>query len=160
MGAADAAEYRPRSEFVNSGSASDKGQHVPIVSAIDGVAANLPALKRADKIQKRAARVGFDWPDIQPVWQKLDEEIAEVHAAINSNNPAAVADEIGDLLFTVVNLARHTGIDSETALRQATRKFERRFQAVEQLAGEKGKQLKAMTLAELDAFWDEAKQSL
>jgi len=138
-----------------SGNSSEK---VESVSAIDGVAANLPALKRADKIQKRAARVGFDWPDIQPVWQKLDEEIAEVHAAICNNDAAAVADEIGDLLFTVVNLARHSGVDSETALRQANSKFERRFRGVEQLASKKGKQLNAMNLAELDALWDEEKR--
>ena len=159
-GAADTSALVPLSETLNAGSDCEKVQNAAIVSAIDGVAANLPALKRADKIQKRAARVGFDWPDIQPVWQKLDEEIAEVHTAINSNDAAAVTDEIGDLLFTAVNLARHAGVDSESALRQASRKFERRFRAVEQLAGQKGKQLNAMNLAELDALWDEAKRKL
>ena len=127
-------------------------------SALDGVAANLPALKQSDKIQKRAARVGFDWPDIQPVWDKLDEEIVEVREAIDSQDAQAITDEIGDLLFTVVNLARHAGVDSEAALRQASAKFEKRFRCVEQLAHKAGKQLTNMDLAKLDALWEEAKR--
>ncbi|MFK8080133.1 MAG: nucleoside triphosphate pyrophosphohydrolase [Granulosicoccus sp.] len=127
-------------------------------SALDGVAGTLPALKRADKIQKRAARVGFDWPDIAPVWDKLTEESAEVREAIESHDAAAVHDEIGDLLFTVVNLARHAGVDSEAALRQASAKFEKRFRLVEAFAREEGEVLSDMDLSELDALWDRAKQ--
>ncbi len=129
-----------------------------IASALDGIASNLPALKRADKVQKRAARVGFDWPDIEPVWEKLDEEIAEVHEAIASDDLAAVADEIGDLLFTVVNLARHAGVDSEAALRQANMKFEKRFRQVERYASEADHALSDMGMQDLDALWRRAKQ--
>ena len=141
-----------------AGESIENSQQEATSSALDGVAANLPALKHADKIQKRAARVGFDWPDIQPVWDKLDEEIAEVREAIDSQDVQAITDEIGDLLFTVVNLARHAGVDSEAALRQASTKFEKRFRSVEQLAHEAGKQLTDMDLAKLDALWDEAKR--
>ncbi len=129
-----------------------------VTSALDGVAPNLPALKLADKIQKRAARTGFDWPDIHPVWEKLDEEIAEVHEAMADNEPAAVSDEIGDLLFTVVNLARHAGVDSEAALRQASIKFEQRFRRVEHYAAQADQSLSGMTPEELDALWRRAKQ--
>lgn len=126
-------------------------------SALDGVATNLPALKRADKVQKRASRVGFDWPDIDPVWLKLDEEIAEVREAIEKKSPADIEDELGDLLFTVVNLARHCSVDSEVALRRASSKFEQRFKLVESLAASKGQGLTDMTLPELDSLWSEAK---
>ena len=127
------------------------------VSALDGVAANLPALKRADKMQKRASRVGFDWTEIDSVWLKLDEEIAEVREAIEHKTPDDIEDELGDLLFTVVNLARHCSVDSEVALRRASIKFEERFKVVESLALSKGQGLKDMTLPELDALWTQAK---
>lgn len=143
----------------NAGSASVVPGAQTSPSALDGIAPNLPALKRADKVQKRAARVGFDWPDIQPVWEKLDEEINEVHEALASNDAAAVSDEIGDLLFTVVNLARHAGVDSEAALRMATAKFERRFQKVEQYANAAQKSLNDTDLEELDVMWHRAKSS-
>jgi len=126
-------------------------------SALAGIAAALPALKRADKIQKRAARVGFDWPDIAPVWDKLQEESDEVQEALANNDAAAVQDEIGDLLFTVVNLARHANVDAEAALVNANAKFERRFRQVEQLASEQQDALSDLSLAELDALWDKAK---
>ncbi len=137
---------------------SDDGvqiDHKP--SAVDGIATNLPALKRADKIQKRAARVGFDWPDIEPVWEKLFEEIAEVREAVELGEAAAIQDEIGDLLFTVVNLARHCAVDSETALRQASAKFEKRFRCVEALATKSEETLDNMDLVALDALWVKAK---
>jgi len=130
------------------------------VSALDGIAANLPALVRADKVQKRAARVGFDWPDINPVWDKLGEEIDEVHEAVECEDQDAIKDEIGDLLFTVVNLARHAGVDSEAALRRSTTKFVNRFRRVEQLAQQGNCQLGDADLATLDALWDKAKQQL
>lgn len=134
-------------------------------SALDGVAANLPALKKADKLQKRAARVGFDWPDISPVWDKLSEEIAEVHEAVEAAEKSAVEEEIGDLLFTVVNLARHMSVDSEAALRKASIKFETRFRQVEHLArsgeaGAAGQSLEGMDLEQLDFLWDKAKQTI
>ena len=132
----------------------------PLASALDGVAANLPALKRADKIQKRAARVGFDWPEVSSVWDKLDEEIGEVREAIDSQSQTAIEDEIGDLLFTVVNLARHCSVDSEVALRRASAKFESRFRRVEELASSREQKIQAMELSELDALWDDAKREL
>jgi len=126
-------------------------------SALDGIALNLPALKRADKAQKRASRVGFDWQDMEPVWLKLDEEIAEVREAIERKSPSDIEDELGDLLFTVVNLSRHCSVDSEGALRRASIKFEHRFRLVESLAASKGQGLEELTPPELDALWNEAK---
>lgn len=129
------------------------------VSALAGIALALPALLRADKIQSRAARVGFDWPEVAPVWSKLDEEIAEVHEAVASKNSRAVEDEIGDLLFTVVNLARHLDVDPEVALTQANAKFEKRFRQVEVLADNQGVKLEELGLAELDALWNDVKSA-
>lgn len=129
------------------------------VSALDGVASNLPALMSADKIQTRAARVGFDWPNIKPVWSKLDEEIGEVREALEGNDKNAVIDEIGDLLFTAVNLARHAGVDAEAALRQANAKFDARFRRVEFYAHAKGNALGDLDLAGLDELWNRAKKN-
>jgi len=127
-------------------------------SALAGVALALPALSRADKIQQRAARVGFDWPDVQPVWDKLEEEIVEVREAVAIKHVGAIEDEIGDLLFTVVNLARHLGIDPEMSLTRSTAKFEKRFRRVEQLAASQNSNLNALDLPALDALWDKAKK--
>ncbi len=127
-------------------------------SALADVALALPALSRADKIQQRAARVGFDWPDVQPVWDKLNEEISEVRQAIANDDTEAVEDEIGDLLFTVVNLARHLKIDPEVSLSRSTAKFEKRFRRVEQLAANQDNKLSELDLAALDALWDKAKK--
>ncbi len=126
-------------------------------SALADIAVALPALKRADKIQKRAARVGFDWPDVAPVWDKLQEETHEVQEALANDDAAAVQDEIGDLLFTMVNLARHVNVDAETALVAANNKFEKRFRQVEQLASKQQDVLSELSLSELDALWDKAK---
>ena len=104
------------------------------VSALDGVALALPALVRADKLQRRAARVGFDWPEIAPVVAKVEEELGEVAEAAASGESDALEDELGDLLFSAVNLARHHGVDAERALSRANAKFERRFRGVERLA--------------------------
>jgi len=127
-------------------------------SALAGVAVALPALTRADKMQQRAARVGFDWPDVRPVWDKLSEEINEVREAVASDNTSAVEDEIGDLLFTVVNLARHLSIDPEVSLTRSTAKFEKRFRRVEQLAASQNNELNTLDLPALDALWDRAKK--
>ena len=126
-------------------------------SALDDVALALPSLTRAEKIQKRAARVGFDWPGVTPVWGKLDEEVGEVREAVANKDQSAIEDELGDLLFTIVNLARHLSVDPETALRNATGKFEHRFKQVEQLASNSERSMDDMDLVELDALWDEAK---
>ena len=126
-------------------------------SALDGVAHALPALKRAQKLGKRAASVGFDWPDPQGVRNKIGEELAELAAAECSGKPAAIAEELGDLLFSVVNLARHLGVDPEHALTAANRKFERRFRRVEQDVKADGTALEDLGLDELEARWQAAK---
>lgn len=125
-------------------------------SVLDGVALALPALLRADKVQKRAARIGFDWPDARPVFEKLNEEIAELETELEK--PAdrrALEDEMGDILFAAANLARKLDIDPEAALRHATAKFERRFRRVEALAAER-----ALTsdLDSLEALWHQVKR--
>ncbi len=130
----------------------------PPPSALDGIARALPALMRAEKLQKRAARAGYDWPDAHGVLAKLDEERAELEAAMASGDKAAVTHEIGDMLFTLVNLARHLDVDPEAALRQANERFERRFRTAERLAADEGRALKDMSAEELDALWQRAKE--
>lgn len=120
-------------------------------SALAGVARALPALKRAEKIQRRAARIGFDWPDAQGPRSKIDEELEEIEAAETQDEQAA---ELGDLLFSVVNYARHLGIDPETALKGATERFETRFRKVEGMAG---KPLSEMHIDALETLWQRAK---
>lgn len=127
-------------------------------SALDGVALGLPALTRAEKIQKRAARVGFDWSETPPVIAKVHEELAELEVEIGSGDAARQAEELGDLLFAVANMARHLGHDPEAALRQATAKFERRFHAVEAAVRAEGRDLADATLSEMDEHWNAAKR--
>ena len=125
-------------------------------SALDGVALALPALLRAEKLQKRAARVGFDWPDAQGPADKVVEEMAELAAAATA---ADQAEEAGDLLFAAVNLVRAYGVPAEEALRAANAKFERRFMAMEALAGGQGRDFAALTLDEQEALWGDVKAS-
>lgn len=125
---------------------------------LDGVARALPALARATKLGRRAAAVGFDWPDIEGVLGKVREELAEVEAALGSRSDA-VAEEVGDLLLAVASLARHAGVDAEEALRGANAKFERRFGHVEQRVREDGRAWAELAAAELDAYWREAKRA-
>jgi tetrapyrrole methylase family protein/MazG family protein len=127
------------------------------VGVFDGVAASLPALAYADKVQRRAAEVGFDWPDVDGALPKIAEEAAELVAARATASAAATADELGDLLFAVVNVARHLGVDPESALRAATAKFRVRFGHVERLARARGLDLGTLDLAALDQLWDEVK---
>ena len=124
--------------------------------AMDGVAQALPALLRAEKLQKRAARTGFDWPDRDGPADKLREEMAELTAAMS---PDHQAEEAGDLLFAAVNLVRAYGIAPEDALRAANRKFERRFRAMEALAQTRGQQFDALTLDQQEALWTDVKAS-
>ena len=126
---------------------------------LDGVAMGLPALMRAQKLQNRAARVGFDWPDASHVLDKIREEAAELEEARDTLGPAEIAEEFGDLLFVVVNLGRHLGVDAETALRACNAKFTRRFNAVEDALAAQGKAPKDSNLAEMDALWDAAKHA-
>ena len=124
---------------------------------LNGVAAALPALMRSQKIQKKAAHVHFDWAELSDVVAKVDEEIAETKEAIASGKSEDVAEEIGDLLFAVVNLARRTHHDAETLLQSATDKFVRRFNAVEDEVREQGRKLGDVGLAELDEIWNAQK---
>ncbi len=124
---------------------------------LDGVATNLPALLRALKLQKRAARVGFDWPDTSHVLDKLQEEAAELVEARDTLDHDQMVDEMGDLLFVVANLARHLDIDPEEALRRTNAKFTRRFGAIEAELATRGKRPTDSTLDEMDALWNDAK---
>lgn len=126
-------------------------------SLLDDVALALPALMRAEKLQKRAARAGFDWPDLGGVIDKISEEAAELADAAQHLDRDAVEDEMGDLIFAVTNLSRKLGIDPETALRRTNDKFTRRFKAVEAGAAAQHTSLSAMSLAQMDALWDAAK---
>jgi MazG family protein len=125
---------------------------------LHGISKGLPALMRAQKLQKKAAKVGFDWPDIAPVLDKIREETTEILDAVASGEKDAIREEVGDLLFTVVNLARKLGVDAEIALSEANSKFEDRFCKVEQKLMLTGKALNEHTLAEMDAAWDAAKR--
>jgi nucleoside triphosphate diphosphatase len=122
-----------------------------------GVPIGLPALTRALKLQDKAGKVGFDWNDARAVLAKIREEADEIEAAIEKTGHEEIAGEIGDLLFAVVNLARHLGADPEAVLRGANRKFERRFAAIERALAARGKSPQDASLAEMDALWDAAK---
>jgi ATP diphosphatase len=137
-------------ERIKAAERADKGE----ARVLDGVALGLPALLRAVKLQKRAARVGFDWPDIGPVLDKLAEEAREVVEARDRLTPAALEEEVGDLLFVMANLARHLGIDPEGALRKANAKFIRRFNVIEDELRARGKTPAQSDLAEMDAIWN------
>jgi ATP diphosphatase len=141
-------------------------------SALDDVPSGMPGMTRAIKLQAKAAKVGFDWPTVRPVFDKVREELAELEAELASvpddghtrshdTSPAEarmrIAEEYGDLLFVVANLGRHLDVDPEAALRAANRKFTRRFQAVEKLLAERGKSAAQSDLAEMDALWDTVK---
>jgi len=127
--------------------------------ALDGVALGLPALMRAEKLARRAARVGFDWPDAAQVLDKLDEEVAELKEAVGLErpDPAHVAEELGDVLFVIANLCRKLGVDAEGALRGANDKFTRRFSGMEALAEVSGRRFEDLTLAEQEALWTQVK---
>lgn len=129
-------------------------------SALDGVALALPALLRAEKLQKRAARVGFDWPGPEPVFDKVVEEVGELCEAASAPAPqSAVAAELGDLLFACVNLSRHLGVDPEAALRGTNAKFTARFHHIEAALAASGRKADEVGLAELDRLWDDAKRA-
>ena len=127
--------------------------------ALDGVARALPALMRAEKIQKRAARVGFDWSTIGPVIDKIEEELKELRAELEAGKveQIRVADELGDVLFAVANLARHCKVDPEVALRATNDKFEKRFRPIERRLAETGRKPADASLEEMEALWQEAK---
>jgi nucleoside triphosphate diphosphatase len=133
------------------------GRDTDHAGALAGVPVGLPALTRALKLQDKAGKVGFDWNDPRAVLAKIREEADEIEAALDGAGGDAVADEVGDLLFAVVNLARHVKADPEAVLRAANRKFERRFAAIERALAARGKSPRDATLTEMDALWDAAK---
>ena len=127
-------------------------------SALDGVPDHLPSLQRAQKLQRKAARVGFDWNDVSDVLPKIDEEIAELKASIREGNREEIELEIGDLLFSIVNLCRFLDLGAEEALRKANRKFSGRFKSMEEELERRGDSFKDYDLAGLDEIWDKAKE--
>ncbi len=127
-------------------------------SLLDGTPTRLPALHRANQLAAKASRVGFDWPDLEGVLQKLREETEEIVEAEGTKNTEKLAHEVGDLLFVAVNVARFLGIDPETALRRSNSRFERRFRYMEAKIKAEGRELKDASLAEMDALWEQAKQ--
>ncbi|HPG22139.1 MAG TPA: nucleoside triphosphate pyrophosphohydrolase [Amaricoccus sp.] len=138
--------------------AAERAGRTATPSALDGVTAGLPALTRAVKLQNRAARVGFDWPDAGAVIDKIAEESRELVEARDAGDRDRLAEEYGDLMFVMANLARHLGIDPEGALRQANAKFTRRFHGIEAALAERGTRPEHVTLAEMDALWDAMKR--
>lgn len=134
----------------------------PAAGLLDDVPRALPALRRAEKLQARAATVGFDWPDAAGVFEKIREELDELTGAFAQEQPdsARLREELGDLLFAVVNLARHLALDPEQSLRVANAKFQARFSHIEKRLNEQGRDPKDATLEELDALWQEAKTRL
>jgi MazG family protein len=126
-------------------------------SVLSGVPASMPALLKASRLTEKAARVGFDWRRTEDVFEKLDEELAELREAVASGDPLHVHEEIGDLLFTIANIARKVNVVAEDALQSANRKFLRRFESMESRVRERGQNLDELQLEEMDALWDEAK---
>lgn len=147
---------RGRWEDIKAEERSEKGD----TSALDGVAKALPALQRAQKLGKRAARVGFDWPDREGVKAKIHEELAEVEEAAAAQDASGIEEEMGDLLFAVVNLARHLDVDPEKALHGANRKFEKRFRVLESAIAADAGEIGQMGLEALDQYWRKAKNEV
>lgn len=155
----DEAAIKQRWEEIKAEERAERSTAPMQLSLLDDVPSALPALSRAAKLQKRTAQVGFDWPDALPVVDKVREELDEVLEAMSENDPEAIAEEVGDLLFVAVNLARHLKVDPENALRAANRKFERRFRFIEQALRESGRPVEHCDLETLDALWGEAKKA-
>ncbi|MNF28156.1 Nucleoside triphosphate pyrophosphohydrolase [compost metagenome] len=152
------AAVKQRWEELKAEERAEKAVAPEQLSLLDDVPNALPALSRAVKLQKRAAQVGFDWPEALPVVDKVREELDEVLEAMSENDPQAIAEEVGDLLFVVTNLARHLKVDPESALRAANGKFEQRFRFIEQALREAGRAMEDCDLEELDTLWGEAKK--
>jgi len=145
---------KSRWEEIKQEERSEQARH----RVLDDVPRALPALNRAAKLQKRAAQVGFDWPDLHGVLDKIEEEIGELREAVDRGAQADIADETGDLLFALVNLARHLRVNPDSALRATNQKFERRFNHVEDQVEARGGDWQKFNLEQLDLFWDEAKE--
>lgn len=155
----DEAQIARRWEEIKAQERAERADSPVQLSLLDDVPATLPALSRSVKLQKRAASVGFDWPDALPVFDKVREELDEVLQAMSDGDPQQVAEELGDLLFSVSNLARHLAVDPEAALRQANTKFERRFRFIEQALRDSQRPFETCSIDELEAFWQQAKRA-
>ena len=147
----EAIKRAERGQDGNNGAAGE------VASALDGLPSSLPGLERARKLQQRAAGVGFDWSEAPPVLDKLREELGEFDAALAREDAAGMREELGDMLFAIVNLARHCRVDPESALRASNRRFEARFRILEQLAAGRGWDLPQREPRELDELWTQAK---
>ncbi|MGE0733267.1 MAG: nucleoside triphosphate pyrophosphohydrolase [Alphaproteobacteria bacterium] len=156
---ADADEQTVRWEELKAHERTEAGKGEHDAGALAGVPAALPALLRADKLGKRAARVGFDWPDTAQVIRKVEEELTEVQAELDRpDNVTRIEQELGDLLFACAQLARHVGVNPETALRRANRRFERRFRDMEAHVAAKGQKMAELGLDRLEAEWQAVKE--
>ena len=146
-------------ERIKSEERKEKHENTSILA---GIPDGLPPLLKANRIQVKVKHVGFDWPagEIEPLFTKLDEEISELKEAAKENDPEHTAEELGDVLFMVVNVARRLNVDPDAALNMVCEKFRRRFQFMEECARSEGKNISDYSLAELDSFWDKAKQTL
>jgi ATP diphosphatase len=151
----DIKQGKPDWELIKSRERDQTGKRDD--SALAHVSAGLPALLRARKLQKKAARQNFDWPDYRGVVDKLGEEMVELEEAITSRNEAHIREEIGDVMFSVVNLCRHLKVDADIALQQANSKFETRFRNMESLAADQGHDLQHLASDQLEALWTQAK---
>ncbi len=148
---------RPGTEQVLANWDDIKREEKQRTSVFDGIPRSMPSLAYAAKVGAKASKVGFDWPDVDGAFPKIVEETGELRTTIDDGDPTAQRDELGDLLFAIVNVARHLDVDPELALRAATDKFRTRFEAVERLASERGIDLRSAELVTLDTLWDEIK---
>jgi MazG family protein len=155
----DAAEVLRNWEVLKAQEKADKGDKPAKTSVLDGVPVALPALLRAQRIGEKAAKVGFDWPDIKGVADKVKEELVEIEDAVKQGNPTHIEEECGDLLLAASRLAAKLGVAPEDALREATARFERRFRAIETKLATDGKTPATSTLEEMDRIWGEVKRS-
>lgn len=146
-------------EAIKRAEREEKAEGDKPVSALDGVPKALPALQRAARLQSKAARVGFDWDQIDPVWEKVHEEIDELRVEHERLDAEKREEELGDLFFALVNLARFLDIDPEQAVHAANAKFDRRFRGVETLARESGRRLEDMDLGQMDVLWEQVKKA-
>ena len=157
FGTAEEREKGPEKGSWHKIKAAERADNTVNSSALDGVALALPALKRAEKLGKRAAAAGFDWPVEEPVWQKVLEEIEELKNAHQKESKERVEEEFGDLLFSLVNISRFLDINPEDALRKTSEKFIKRFKGIEREFKLKGEEISEATLEELDAVWEKQK---
>jgi len=154
------ADFKTPEEVLNQWDERKKEEGKLKSSILEGIPLALPALLRAYKIQSRVAKVGFDWDNVEGTFDKLEEEVNELKEALKSGDKGKIEEEVGDVLFSIVNIARFLKIDPETALRKTNRKFEKRFKKLEKLARQKGKSLKEMSLSEMDILWEEIKREV